>query len=82
MITEKTDIQGQIRYLPNNQRKILCVFPQYSRSFGTFHHAYPLIKGVKGFMPLQGILIVAAYLPEIWEIRFIDENITPKDTRP
>lgn len=77
MIAEKTDIQGQTRYLPKNRRRILCVFPQYSRSFGTFHHAYPLIKGVKGFMPPQGILIVAAYLPETWEVRFIDENIAP-----
>lgn len=62
-------------YIPQNQRKILCVFPKYSRSFGTFHHAYPLMRGVKAFMPPQGILVAAAYLPEAWEVRFIDENI-------
>jgi hopanoid C-2 methylase len=64
-------------YQPQHQRRILCIFPQYSRSFGTLHHAYPLMRGVKGFMPPQGILVVAAYLPETWEVRFIDENIAP-----
>jgi radical SAM superfamily enzyme YgiQ (UPF0313 family) len=32
---------------------------------------------VKAFMPPQGILVVAAYLPKEWEVRLIDENITP-----
>lgn len=68
---------GKPRYLPQNVRRILCVFPKYSRSFGTFDNAYPLLGGVKAFMPPQGILIVAAYLPQAWEVRFIDENIKP-----
>lgn len=59
-----------------NRRRILCVFPAYAPSFGTFSHAYPLM-GVKAFMPPQGLLLVAAYLPESWEIRFVDENIAP-----
>ncbi|MGI8500878.1 MAG: B12-binding domain-containing radical SAM protein [Hassallia sp.] len=62
-------------YVPLQHRNILCIFPKYSRSFGTFHHAYPLMGNVKAFMPPQGILIVAAYLPQKWNIRFIDENI-------
>ncbi len=62
-------------YVPLQHRNILCIFPKYSRSFGTFHHAYPLMGNVKAFMPPQGILIVAAYLPEKWHVRFIDENI-------
>jgi hopanoid C-2 methylase len=60
----------------------LCVFPEYSRSFGTLHSAFPFIPGVKAFMPPQGILLIAAYLPKKWEVRFIDENIRrakPKD---
>ena len=64
-------------YVPLHHRNILCIFPNYSRSFGTFHHAYPLTGNVKAFMPPQGILIVASYLPEKWNVRFIDENITP-----
>jgi len=57
--------------------RILCVFPRYAPSFGTFHHAYPLMDGVRAFMPPQGILVVAAYLPEAWQVRLIDENIRP-----
>ena len=62
-------------YSPRNSRHILCVFPHYGKSFGTFHHAYRLMKGIKAFMPPQGILVVAAYMPERWEVRFVDENI-------
>lgn len=66
---------GRKHYVPRNHRRILCVFPKYSPSFGTFQHAYPLMRGVKAFMPPQGILVVAAYLPQEWEIRFVDENV-------
>ncbi|MFB2917400.1 MULTISPECIES: B12-binding domain-containing radical SAM protein [Aerosakkonema] len=68
---------GRKLYAPRNHRRILCIFPKYSPSFGTFQHAYPLTNGVKAFMPPQGILVVAAYLPQEWEIRFIDENVRP-----
>src|SRR5262245_2303442 len=40
------------------------------------------MKGVRAFMPPQGLLLVAAYMPEQWPVRFIDENIrkaTPAD---
>ncbi len=59
-------------------RRILCVFPRYTKSFGTFDNAYPLL-GVKAFMPPQGLLLIAAYLPSHWEVRFIDENVRPGD---
>src|SRR3989475_6145538 len=58
-------------------RRILCVFPRYTSSFGTFEHAYPLTDGVQAFMPPQGLLTIAAYLPESWPVRFIDENLAP-----
>src|SRR6201747_1947300 len=58
-------------------RRILCVFPRYTSSFGTFEYAYPLTDGVQAFMPPQGLLLIAAYLPENWPVRFIDENIRP-----
>ena len=66
----------------NNQRRVLCVFPHYTPAFGTFNHAYRLMKGVHAFMPPQGLLLIAAYMPEGWPVRFIDENIrraTPAD---
>jgi len=56
-------------------RRILCVFPKYSPSFGTFEYAYPLTDGVQAFMPPQGLLLIAAALPDGWSVRFIDENI-------
>jgi radical SAM superfamily enzyme YgiQ (UPF0313 family) len=65
-----------------NERRVLCVFPHYTPAFGTFNHAYRLMKGVKAFMPPQGLLLIAAYMPESWPVRFIDENIrraTPAD---
>ncbi|NEW87529.1 DUF4070 domain-containing protein [Rhodopseudomonas sp. WA056] len=58
-------------------RRILCVFPRYTKSFGTFQHSYPLMDGVAAFMPPQGLLLIAAYLPEEWSVRFVDENIRP-----
>ena len=58
-------------------RRILCVFPRYTPSFGTFEYSYPLTDGARAFMPPQGLLVIAAYLPADWEIRFIDENMRP-----
>jgi hopanoid C-2 methylase len=56
-------------------RHILCVFPRYEPSFGTFEYAYGLTDGIRAFMPPQGLLVVAAALPPMWKVRFIDENI-------
>src|SRR5215471_2148311 len=56
-------------------RRILCVFPRYAPSFGSFEYAYPLTEGVRAFMPPQGLLVIAAALPLEWQVRFIDENL-------
>src|SRR5260370_31871240 len=56
-------------------RRILCVFPRYTSSFGTFEYSYPLTDGVRAFMPPQGLLLIAAYLPANWQVRFVDENL-------
>src|SRR5258706_15992672 len=56
-------------------RRILCVFPRYTSSFGTFEYSYPLTDGVRAFMPPQGLLLIAAYLPANWAVRFVDENL-------
>ncbi len=66
------------RYEPRTRRRILCISPRYAPSFGTFHYSYPLFGGrIRAFMPPQGLLVVAAYLPESWELRFVDENSRP-----
>jgi radical SAM superfamily enzyme YgiQ (UPF0313 family) len=67
-------VRKQRRATASNVRNLLCVFPKYAPSFGTFDYSYPLV-GVDGFMPPQGILTVAAYLPARWNVRFIDENL-------
>ena len=58
-------------------RRLLCVFPRYAPSFGSFEFSYPLTDGVRAFMPPQGLLVIAAAAPKTWQIRFIDENIDP-----
>jgi radical SAM superfamily enzyme YgiQ (UPF0313 family) len=58
----------------SNTRRVLCVFPIYEPSFGTFSHAFRLV-GARAFMPPQGLLLIANYLPENWPVRFIDENM-------
>jgi hopanoid C-2 methylase len=73
---ETTTETPKLKFTPKNVRRILCVFPRYTRSFGTMHHAYPLMRGVKAFMPPQGILLIASYMPASWEVRFVDENRT------
>ena len=60
-----------------SRRRVLCVFPRYARSFGTLHHAYPLMGGVRAFMPPQGLLLITASLPKEWDVRFVDENMEP-----
>jgi hopanoid C-2 methylase len=57
-----------------NFRRILCIFPAYAPAFGTFSHAFRLV-GAKAFMPPQGLLLIANYLPPSWPVRFIDENM-------
>src|SRR5260221_3080286 len=79
---EGADSAAGRSFKPRNKRRILCAFPRYSYSFGTFNHAFPLMGDVKGFMPPQGILVITALIPDGWEIKFVDENIqrvTPEE---
>ncbi|MDR3570326.1 MAG: B12-binding domain-containing radical SAM protein [Syntrophobacteraceae bacterium] len=59
---------------PGHERRILCVFPRYGMSFGTFNYSFALAPPVKAFMPPQGLLLIAALMPKDWQVRFIDEN--------
>ena len=60
-----------------NRRKILCVFARYVPVFANFYHSYQFFPDTAAFMTPQGILTIAAYLPEEWEVRVVDENIHP-----
>src|SRR5262249_60681040 len=55
-----------------NRRRLLCVFPHYTPAFGTFNHAYRLMKGVHAFMPPHVLLVIAAYMPPPFPGRVID----------
>ncbi len=77
-ISQGIENKGRAVHAPDvSARNILCVFPRYAPSFGTFEYAYPLTDGVRAFMPPQGLLVIAAVLPKTWNVRFIDENICP-----
>jgi radical SAM superfamily enzyme YgiQ (UPF0313 family) len=60
-------------------RRVLCVFPRYAPSFGSFEFSYPLTDGIRAFMPPQGLLVIAAAVPPSWQVRFVDENIAPAE---
>ena len=55
METQKMTMQNStFRFTPKHTRRILCVFPEYKRSFATFNYAFQLMSSVKAFMPPQG----------------------------
>src|SRR5260370_40167469 len=58
-------------------RRILCVFPRYEPSLGSFEYAYDITGSLRAFMPPQGLLVIAASLPPGWQVRFVDENVDP-----
>ncbi len=52
------------------------VYPQYPDTFWSFKHALKFVS-VKAAFPPLGALTVAAMLPEQWEKRLVDLNVTP-----
>ena len=55
--------------------KILLVYPQYPDTFWSFKHALQIISKKASFPPL-GLLTVAAMLPDDWEKKLVDMNVT------
>ena len=55
--------------------KILFVYPQYPDAFWSFKYALRFISKKAAFPPL-GLLTVAAMLPEEWQKKLVDMNIT------
>jgi radical SAM superfamily enzyme YgiQ (UPF0313 family) len=55
--------------------KVLLVYPRYPDTFWSFRYALKFIFKKATFPPL-GLLTVAAMLPEEWEKKLVDMNIT------
>jgi len=55
---------------------ILMVYPEFPDTFWGFKHALRFVRKKASFPPL-GLLTVAAMLPNDWEKRLIDMNVTP-----
>jgi len=56
--------------------KILLIYPEFPDTFWSFKHALKFIFK-KASSPPLGLLTVAALLPEEWDKKLIDMNITP-----
>ena len=55
--------------------KILLVYPQYPDTFWSFKHALRITSKKAAYPPL-GLLTVAAMLPNKWEKKLVDINVT------
>ncbi len=55
--------------------KILLVYPKYPDTFWSFKHALKFVSKKAAFPPL-GLLTVAAMLPEAWEKKLVNMNVT------
>jgi radical SAM superfamily enzyme YgiQ (UPF0313 family) len=55
--------------------KILLIYPKYPDTFWSFKHALKFISKKASFPPL-GLLTVAAMLPQEWEKRLLDMNVS------
>jgi len=55
--------------------RILLVYPQYPDTFWSFKHALKLVSKKASHPPL-GLLTVAAMLPDEWEKKLVDMNVT------
>ena len=55
---------------------VLMIYPEFPDTFWSFRHALSFINKTAGNPPL-GLLTVAALLPESWNKRLIDLNVSP-----
>ena len=55
--------------------KVLLVYPEFPDTYWSFRHALA-IEGKKAAFPPLGLMTVSAMLPEDWERRLVDMNVT------
>jgi radical SAM superfamily enzyme YgiQ (UPF0313 family) len=56
-------------------KRILMLYPEFPNTFWSFRHALKFVHKRAAFPPL-GLLTVASMLPEAWEKRLVDLNVT------
>lgn len=56
-------------------KKILMLYPEFPNTFWSFRYALKFVHKRAAFPPL-GLLTVASMLPEAWEKRLVDLNVT------
>ncbi|NQU88147.1 MAG: B12-binding domain-containing radical SAM protein, partial [Mariniphaga sp.] len=56
--------------------RILLVYPQYPDTFWSYKHALRFISK-KAAVPPLGLITVSAMLPESWEKKLVDMNVSP-----
>lgn len=61
--------------------RILLVSPKYPDTFWSFNYALKFTPSKKTTHPPLGLLTVAAMIPEEWEKRFVDLNVTALDDK-
>jgi radical SAM superfamily enzyme YgiQ (UPF0313 family) len=55
--------------------KTLLLYPRFPQSFWSYDRAMEM-AGLKAAIPPLGIITVAALLPQEWEVRFYDRNVS------
>lgn len=56
--------------------RVLLIYPLYPETFWSFKHVLKFIARKAAFPPL-GLLTVAAMLPQSWQKRLVDMNVSP-----
>jgi len=56
--------------------RALLIYPEFPNTFWSFKYALAFIRKSASTPPL-GLLTVAAMLPQEWELRLVDMNVTP-----
>ncbi len=59
---------------------VLLVYPEYPKTYWSFHYALKFISKKASFPPL-GLLTVAAMLPERWEKKLVDMNVSKLENK-
>jgi radical SAM superfamily enzyme YgiQ (UPF0313 family) len=60
--------------------RILLVYPKYPDTFWSFNHALKFISKKSAFPPL-GLVTIASMLPDEWEKKLVDMNVTDLSDR-